>query len=191
MTQNRRPILAVTVLSLAAALAACGDADGGDSEPAATPTQSDDAGTTGDAGADESEDPTMSTEQPGAGDKPTQTRIAPGGGDVSLPLGAVPDAVAQRSDVQEAVAAEAKRAGVEPDAVTIAGYADVTWSDGSIGCPRPGMMYTQALVPGHQLVLEVDGTYASYHAAEGKAFSYCAQPVAPASGSSGATSTDR
>ncbi|WP_298886838.1 hypothetical protein [uncultured Serinicoccus sp.] len=192
MTRNRRPILAVTTLSLAALLSACGDADGGtDGEQAATPTQSEDAGGE-DGDADESEDPSMSTDEPGAGDKPTQTQIAPGGGDVSLPLGAVPDAVVQRSDVQEAVEAEAERAGVEPEAVTIAGYADVTWSDGSIGCPTPGMMYTQALVPGHQLVLEVDGSYASYHAAEGKAFSYCAQPVGPAtSQSSGGPVTDR
>ena len=196
MTRNRRPILAVTALSLAAALAGCGDADGGaGGEQAATPTQSGEAGVEGgDEGgdADESEDPSMSTDEPGVGDKPTQTQIAPGGGDVSLPLGVVPDAVAQRSDVQEAVDAEAQRAGVEPAAVTIAGYAEVTWSDGSIGCPKPGMMYTQALVPGHQLVLEVDGSYASYHAADGKPFSYCAQPVGPAtSQSSGGPVTDR
>ncbi|WP_299521023.1 hypothetical protein [uncultured Serinicoccus sp.] len=191
MTRNRRPILAVTALSLAAALAGCGDTDGGAGEQAATATQSEEAGGE-DGDADESEDPSMSTDEPGAGDRPTQTQIAPGGGDVSLPLGAVPDAVVQRSDVQEAVEAEAERTGVEPEAVTIAGYADVTWSDGSIGCPKPGMMYTQALVPGHQLVLEVDGSYASYHAAEGKPFSYCAQPVGPAtSQSSGGPVTDR
>ncbi|WP_298752643.1 hypothetical protein [uncultured Serinicoccus sp.] len=191
MTRNRRPILAVTALSLAAALAGCGDTDGSAGEQAATATQSEEAGGE-DGDADESEDPSMSTDEPGAGDRPTQTQIAPGGGDVSLPLGAVPDAVLQRSDVQEAVEAEAERAGVEPEAVTIAGYADVTWSDGSIGCPKPGMMYTQALVPGHQLVLEVDGSYASYHAAEGKPFSYCAQPVGPAtSQSSEGPVTDR
>ena len=27
----------------------------------------------------------------------------------------------------------------------------VTWSDGSLGCPEPGMMYTQALVPGYRV----------------------------------------
>ncbi|GAA4868472.1 hypothetical protein [Serinicoccus chungangensis] len=198
MTRNRRPILAVTTLSLAALLSACGDAGGTEGEQAATPTQSDDAGGGGagdedtGSGADESEDPSMSTGEPGVGDRPTQTQIAPGGGDVSLPLGPVPDAVVQRPDVQEAIEAEAQRTGVEPEAVTVAGYADVTWSDGSIGCPKPGMMYTQALVPGHQLVLEVDGSYASYHAADGKPFSYCAQPVGPAtSQSSGGPVTDR
>ncbi|WP_010147485.1 hypothetical protein [Serinicoccus profundi] len=191
MIRTRRPLLALSALSLAAALAGCGDtgSDAGD-EPTPTSTQSAD-----DSSADPtdtSEDAAVTSEEPAIGDKPTHTQIAPGGGEASLPLGTVPDGTAERADVQEAIAAEAERSGVEPDAVGIAGYADVTWSDGSIGCPRPGMMYTQALVPGHQLVLEVDGSYASYHAAEGKPFSYCAQPVAPSSSEShGGTISDR
>jgi hypothetical protein len=41
---------------------------------------------------------------------------------------------------------------------------DVTWSDGSLGCPRPGLMYTQALVPGWRLVVRHDGRERIYHA---------------------------
>ena len=41
---------------------------------------------------------------------------------------------------------------------------DVTWSDGSLGCPRPGMMYTQALVPGWRLVVRDGGRELTYHA---------------------------
>lgn len=81
----------------------------------------------------------------------------------------------------------AERAGVDLSAVTVAGYREVTWRDGSLGCPEPGMMYTQALVPGEQLVLEVDGELYAYHAATGREFSYCANPQEPAPG--GATST--
>jgi hypothetical protein len=40
----------------------------------------------------------------------------------------------------------------------------VTWSDGSLGCPRPGQLYTQALVPGYRIVVEVDGTTYDYRA---------------------------
>jgi hypothetical protein len=29
----------------------------------------------------------------------------------------------------------------------------VTWNDGSLGCPEPGMMYTQALVDGYWVVI--------------------------------------
>lgn len=105
---------------------------------------------------------------------------APGAGDDGLPTGPVPHSVRERSDVAEAIRAHAERMGVDPDDVTVAGFAEVTWSDGSLGCPQPGMMYTQALVSGYQLVLEVDGRLASYHAAAGRGFAYCATPVRPA-----------
>lgn len=99
--------------------------------------------------------------------------------DPELPTGAVPTEVQERPEVQAAIADLAKRIEVDQAAVSVAGYADVTWSDGSIGCPQPGTMYTQALVPGHQLILQSEGRLFSYHAAQGKAFSYCAKPVAP------------
>lgn len=103
------------------------------------------------------------------------------GSQPDLPTGDVPDAVRDRPDVQQAIEAHANMEGVDAGAVTVEGFAEVTWSDGSIGCPQPGMMYTQALVPGYQLVLGVDGRLASYHAANGRPFSYCASPVPPAS----------
>ncbi len=78
--------------------------------------------------------------------------------------------------VREAIAAVAERRGVAPDEVSVVEYADVTWPDGSIGCPQPGMMYTQALVPGRRLLLEVQGEVASYHSGGGPAFGYCANP---------------
>ena len=30
----------------------------------------------------------------------------------------------------------------------------VTWNDGSLGCPEPGMFYTQALVDGYHVILQ-------------------------------------
>ncbi len=81
--------------------------------------------------------------------------------------------------VQEAIGAEAQRQGVAPEQVAVITYAEVTWSDGSIGCPQPGMMYTQALVPGRHLELAVNGDVASYHAAADHGFSYCADPQPP------------
>ncbi|ANS79830.1 hypothetical protein SGUI_2434 [Serinicoccus hydrothermalis] len=184
MIRRRRTTLALAALTLTAALAGCGETDV-DTGAATSSSSSEENGeeTTEDGSTETVDEPI---------DKPTQTALPSSpGGESALPLGPVPDEVVQRDDVQAAIDAEAKRAGVESSAVTVAGYAAVTWSDGSIGCPREGMMYTQALVPGYQLVLEVDGTRASYHAAEGKNFSYCAQPVAPASTESGGTTTDR
>lgn len=41
----------------------------------------------------------------------------------------------------------------------------VEWPDGSLGCPRQGQTYTQALVPGWRLVVRAPGRQATYHAA--------------------------
>ncbi|MEJ6020629.1 hypothetical protein [Ramlibacter sp. PS4R-6] len=42
----------------------------------------------------------------------------------------------------------------------------VTWRDGSLGCPQPGMNYTQALVPGWRIELAVGSRSFLYHASE-------------------------
>jgi hypothetical protein len=39
----------------------------------------------------------------------------------------------------------------------------VTWNDGSIGCPQPGVSYTQALVEGARVTLLHEGTTYAYH----------------------------
>ena len=107
----------------------------------------------------------------------------PGGGS-ALPTGPVPESVVQRPEVQAAIVDLAERQSVDVAEVSVAGWARVTWRDGSLGCPQPGRMYTQALVPGEQLVLSLAGRLFSYHAAAGKAFGYCASPVLPAQGGS-------
>ena len=38
----------------------------------------------------------------------------------------------------------------------------VTWPDGSLGCPEPGMFYTQMVVPGYRIVFEVEGKRFDY-----------------------------
>lgn len=39
------------------------------------------------------------------------------------------------------------------------------------------MAYTQALMPGQELILSVGGELASYHAATGQGFTFCANPA--------------
>ena len=50
---------------------------------------------------------------------------------------------------------------VPVDQLTIERAEAVTWNDGSLGCPEPGMMYTQALVDGYWVVIRAspDSTY--------------------------------
>ncbi|MFZ0015637.1 MAG: hypothetical protein WAL25_16145, partial [Acidimicrobiia bacterium] len=38
-----------------------------------------------------------------------------------------------------------RRLGIDVGAVEVLSSESVTWSDGSLGCPEPGMFYTQAL----------------------------------------------
>lgn len=45
----------------------------------------------------------------------------------------------------------ARRFEVDESEVVLARAERVTWSDGSLGCPVPGRMYTQALVPGYRI----------------------------------------
>ena len=58
----------------------------------------------------------------------------------------------------------ARRLGVDPEALEVISAEEVTWPDGSLGCPEPGMSYTQALVDGSKVVLQYDGRVYVYHA---------------------------
>jgi hypothetical protein len=72
----------------------------------------------------------------------------------------------------------AARLGTSREAIAVERSGVVTWRDGSLGCPQPGMMYTQALVPGYQVVLRVaDETY-DYHAGDGGYFILCPEGMA-------------
>jgi hypothetical protein len=56
------------------------------------------------------------------------------------------------------------RTGLSPSAVKVLRAERVTWPDGSLGCPSPGMLYTQALVPGFRVMLDAGGQALDYHA---------------------------
>ena len=88
--------------------------------------------------------------------------------------------------VAAAVADLASTLGIAPSGVTVRSLEDVTWRDGSLGCPAPGMMYTQALVAGSRLVLEAAGETYEYHAAAGGPFFHCPNPAPPFRGHSAA-----
>lgn len=70
-------------------------------------------------------------------------------------------------EVETAIADAAARFGVPEAEVAVAGALRVVWSDGAIGCPEDGMLYTQALVDGYLLTLEIDGRRVAFHGADG------------------------
>ena len=77
------------------------------------------------------------------------------------------------SEVQAAITDAATRFDVPESEVAVAGALKVVWSDGSLGCPEDGMMYTQALIDGYRLTLEVKGQRIEYHGADGQPPSLC------------------
>lgn len=67
------------------------------------------------------------------------------------------------------------RAKVDPDRLRVIYFQAVTWPDGSLGCPQPGMAYTMALVDGYQVIFaDADGREYFYHSAGDAQFVYCA-----------------
>ncbi len=74
------------------------------------------------------------------------------------------------------VADAATRLGVDPSAVTIVEAKAETFPDGSLGCPEPGMMYTQALVDGYQVIVEANGTQLDYRGSAPGRFRICTNP---------------
>ncbi|HLV90682.1 MAG: hypothetical protein J5I28_01030 [Acidimicrobiales bacterium] len=66
--------------------------------------------------------------------------------------------------IEEAKADLASRTGVVESAIEVVKAEAVTWPNGALGCPKPGMSYTQALVDGYQVVLMADGRAYDYHA---------------------------
>lgn len=67
-------------------------------------------------------------------------------------------------DVRRAVVADAaKRFKVAASSVVLARAEQVTWPDASLGCPEPGTMYTQALVPGFRVVAKTTEGELQYH----------------------------
>lgn len=67
----------------------------------------------------------------------------------------------------------AQRTSMERAQIKVVSAAAVTWSDGAAGCPEPGMMYTQALVPGYRIVLQAGEQVLNYHAGRSGAPRYC------------------
>jgi hypothetical protein len=84
-----------------------------------------------------------------------------------------------------AVADLAAREGIDADDIAVVADEAVTWPDGSLGCPEPGMMYTLALTPGYRVLLVARGRQFAYHGAPGRAPFFCATPRKPAAGTEG------
>lgn len=76
--------------------------------------------------------------------------------------------------ITEAVLVDAAgRSGLDRSDLVVESAEAVTWADGSLGCPEPGMMYTQALVPGYRIRVRAGDHLLDYHASERGYFVLC------------------
>jgi hypothetical protein len=67
----------------------------------------------------------------------------------------------------------ARRTGVPRADLAVMSAEAVTWPDGSLGCPQPGRMYTQALVPGYRVRIRAGSEVLDYHAGRGGVPAVC------------------
>ncbi|MFP3852751.1 MAG: hypothetical protein ACLFWD_00510 [Anaerolineales bacterium] len=75
--------------------------------------------------------------------------------------------------VDKVVADLAARLEIPSSAVEVIDVEEMIWSDASLGCPRPGMMYVQVVTPGYRVVLEAEGQTYPYHTDERGRFVLC------------------
>ena len=99
----------------------------------------------------------------GAGSEPTaSTLVTPTTSEGESTT--MPPSDAELPIVEPAVTDLAGRLRVEPSEIEVVMAERVTWPDGSLGCPEPGMSYTQALVEGSKLILGHGERVYVYHA---------------------------
>lgn len=106
---------------------------------------------------------------PGAAADPDAT---PGEAPTGLPQGAVPkkffDIV-----LNDLLA----RTGAEQSELVVIQSESLVWPDGSLGCPAPGMVYTQALVNGYRVIFGLGDETFDYHLSDGGEFVLCEIPL--------------
>lgn len=85
-----------------------------------------------------------------------------------------------QSAIDDALTDAARRTGLKRTELEVLSAESVTWPDGSLGCPQPGMMYTQALVPGFRIRVRAGTATLDYHAGRSGAAMFCpAERVVP------------
>jgi len=89
------------------------------------------------------------------------------------PEGKPMNAVTLQSITEAAVADAVRQTGLSVGQLRVTAAEPVTWRDGSLGCPQPGMAYTEALVPGFRIRVAAGDRELDYHASARGALVLC------------------
>ena len=105
--------------------------------------------------------------EPAASGKPVAGRVPPARPSVSSTI-EVP------RPILDAILADlAKRTGSARETLDVLRSEETVFPDGSLGCPKPGLAYTQALVEGYRVVIRHAGKDYDYRAARSGYFVLC------------------
>ena len=72
-----------------------------------------------------------------------------------------------------------KRLNIATTQITLMEAKSVIWSNSSLGCPQPGMMYAEVLTPGYLIILSVSAKNYEYHTGKGSDIFLCENPTPP------------
>ena len=90
---------------------------------------------------------------------------------VEMPAPGVPDPTTQL--VQRLKIDLAAQINVDISQIESVKVEAVTWPDSSLGCPQPGMMYSQILVDGYRVTLKANAAEFDYHTQGTEEFVLC------------------
>ena len=92
-----------------------------------------------------------------------------------------------QSLVTSAIEDLAKRISTQEDEIQLKEAKDVVWSNSSLGCPQPGMVYADVLTPGYLILLNANNRDYEYHAGKNSDVFLCENPSPPVPGMPGDT----
>ncbi|NOR82117.1 MAG: hypothetical protein GQ526_01335 [Ardenticatenales bacterium] len=96
----------------------------------------------------------------------------PAGTSVAIPPAAAAAVAAAKEDL-------ANWLDVSGEEILVTSIEAVQWSDSSLGCPQPGMMYMQVITPGFRVILQAQGQAYEYHTDQGRNVVRCEEKSVP------------
>jgi hypothetical protein len=103
------------------------------------------------------------------------------------PLPSFPAPPNLQSLIEKAKNDLAQRLSISVDQINGVDVKAVIWSNSSLGCPQPGMLYAEVLTPGYLILLNANGQDYEYHAGKGSDIFLCENPLPPVEGIPGNT----
>jgi hypothetical protein len=70
----------------------------------------------------------------------------------------------------------AGRLGIPASSLAVVSVTSATWPNGALGCPKPGIMYSQIVTPGYRIILAAGGQNYEYHSGRGNNVVSCTLP---------------